>query len=143
MATGGWFSPSRVLSPTGPPWQFLPDAAKRGQDAMLINGLLVTLAPQSRANCEAIARRLVARRELTVGELTGRWLPVAMEATDDAHAREIHDWIGARPGVDYVDVTSVSFEEPDLIPADSGQPPMEKIIGGLPESVGKPSDLSV
>ena len=80
-------------------------------DFMQINGLLVTLSPESAPEREAVARRLGARRELAVGELTGRWLPVAMEATDDAHAREIHDWIGALPGVDYVDVVSVSFDD--------------------------------
>ena len=110
---------------------------------MQINGLLVTLLPESIPEREAIVRRLGERCELTVGELTGRWLPVAMEATDDAHAREIHDWMGAQAGVEFVDVTSVSFEDPDLIPADSEQPPIEKTIGGLPESAGKPSALPV
>ncbi len=110
---------------------------------MQINGLLVTLSPESEPEREAIARRLGERCELTVGELICRWLPVAMEATDDAHAREIHDWIGALPGVAYVDVTSVSFEEPDLMPANSEQQPNASIIGGLPASAGKPSTLPV
>ena len=78
---------------------------------MQINGLLVTLSPESIPEREAIVRRLGERCELTVGELTGRWLPVAMEATDDAHAREIHDWMGAQAGVEFVDVVSVSFDD--------------------------------
>jgi hypothetical protein len=78
---------------------------------MQINGLLVTLAPQSRANCEAVVCRLAGRAELSIGELNDRWLPAAMEAKDDAHARELHDWIGAQPGVEFVDVVSVSFED--------------------------------
>lgn len=105
---------------------------------MQINGLLVTLSPESVREREAIARRLGERRELTVGGLTGRWLPVAMEAADDAQAREIHDWIGAQPGVDYVDVTSVSFEESGLICANAVEPPPESVIGGLPESAENP-----
>ena len=52
-----------------------------------------------------------ARRELTAGEVSDRWLPVALEARDDEHSREVHDWLMALPGVEYVDVTSVSFEE--------------------------------
>lgn len=104
---------------------------------MQINGLLVTLAPQSRAKCEAVARQLAARTELSVGELNDRWLPVAMEAADDAHARELHDWIGTQPGVEFVDVVSVSFDDGDISPVDSGNPQMKgKIIRGLPESVG-------
>ena len=52
-----------------------------------------------------------ARLELTAGEVSDRWLPVALEARDDEHSREVHDWLMALPGVEYVDVTSVSFEE--------------------------------
>lgn len=134
---GGWFSPSRVLFPTGCAWEFLPDAAQRGMDAMQINGLLVTLAPQSRAKCEAIARHLAGRTELSVGELNDRWLPVAMEAVDDAHAREIHDWIGAQPGVEFVDVVSVSFDDADVSPMDSEQAQMKNSIRGHSESAGR------
>lgn len=50
------------------------------------------------------------RPELTVGRLNDRWLPVALEARDDEHSREVHDWLMALPGVEYVDVTSVNFE---------------------------------
>lgn len=140
MAMGGWFSPSRVLFQAGPSWEFLLIAAERGMDAMQINGLLVTLTPQSRAKCEAIARQLAGRAELSIGELNDRWLPVAMEAADDAHARELHDWIGAQAGVEFVDVVSVSFDSEDVSPTDSEQPQMrKKIIRGRPESAGNQS----
>ena len=108
-------------------------------DAMLINGLLVTLAPQSRAKCESIARRLAGRAELSIGELNDRWLPVTMEAADDARARELHDWIGAQPGVEFVDVVSVSFDGEEVPPTDSAQPQMKKIIRGRSESAGRKS----
>ena len=119
MAMGGWFSPSRVLFQAGPSWEFLLIAAERGTDAMQINGLLVTLAAQSRTKCEAVARQLAGRAELSIGELNDRWLPVAMEAADDAHARELHDWIGAQPGVEFVDVVSVSFDDSECGCAES------------------------
>lgn len=110
-------------------------------DAMQINGLLVTLAPQSRANCEAIALQLAGRKELSVGELNDRWLPVAMEATDDAHARELHDWIGAQPGVEFVDVVSVSFDEDNFSPANSEPAQITKSVRSRSESVEKrPAD---
>lgn len=105
-------------------------------DAMQINGLLVTLAPQSWTKCEAIARRLAGRKELSIGELNDRWLPIAMEATDDTHARELHDWIGAQPGVEFVDVVSVSFDDGEVSPADSEIPQIEESIRGRSKSVG-------
>jgi hypothetical protein len=108
---------------------------------MPISGLLVTLRDGAERNS---AQELMhTRMELTVGAMNDRWLPVALEARDDEHSREVHDWLMTLPGVEYVDVVSVNFEEPDLIPTDSEQPQMERIIGGLPESAGKVSALPV
>ena len=45
------------------------------------------------------------------GERNARWLPVAMEARDDAESRDLHDWLNALPGVDFVDVVYVNFDE--------------------------------
>lgn len=109
---------------------------------MITSGLVITLSADAALAAQVIAK-VSARPEFTPGERNDRWLPVAMEAHDDAASRDLHDWLHALPGVEYVDVVSVNFEEPDLIPADSEQPLMEKIIGGLPESVGKVSTLPV
>lgn len=76
---------------------------------MIVSGLLVTLARTS--DRQTLIKAVRSRSELTVGELNDRWLPVALEARDDAHSRELHDWIGAQPGVEFVDVVSVSFED--------------------------------
>ena len=78
---------------------------------MPISGLLVTL--RQCADQNVTVQKLRQRSELTVGELNARWLPVALEARDDEHSREVHDWLMALPGVEYVDVTSVNFEADD------------------------------
>lgn len=77
---------------------------------MITSGLVITLSADATLAARAVAR-VSARVEFTPGERNARWLPVAMEAEDDAHARELHDWIGAQPGVEFVDVVSVSFDD--------------------------------
>lgn len=75
---------------------------------MLTLGLLVSLdSPKS----GAVERRLRAHPSMTVGEVAERWLPVAVEAEDDSVCRDLHEWIGALPGVAFVDVVHVNFEE--------------------------------
>jgi hypothetical protein len=75
---------------------------------MLTTGLLISLdSPSSN-----VADRLRAHPAMTVGEAADRWLPVAVEADDDESCRELHDWIAAQPGVAFVDVVHVNFEEP-------------------------------
>ena len=76
---------------------------------MLTSGLIITLQPEPATQAAAVAR-LRTRPELTLGELTDRWLPAALEARDDAESREVHDWLMALPGVAFVDVVSVNFE---------------------------------
>lgn len=76
---------------------------------MLTVGLLVSFESPS----SHVVDRLRAHPAMTVGEVTDRWLPVAVEADDDAICREYHDWIAAQPGVAYVDVVHVNIEEPD------------------------------
>jgi len=76
---------------------------------MLISGLIITLQPEPAVRAAAVAR-LRARPELTLGDLTDRWLPAALEARDDAESRAVHDWLMAVPGVAFVDVVSVNFE---------------------------------
>jgi hypothetical protein len=75
---------------------------------MFAVGLLVSLDSPS----PQVIDRLRAHPAMTVGEVTDHWLPVAVEADDDESCREYHDWIAAQPGVTYVDVVHVNFEEP-------------------------------
>ncbi|PAW81824.1 MAG: hypothetical protein B9S33_16020 [Pedosphaera sp. Tous-C6FEB] len=76
---------------------------------MPTSGLIITLQPEPATHAEAVGR-LRTRPELTLGEVSDRWLPAALQTRDDAEAREFHDWLMAQPGVAFVDVVSVSFE---------------------------------
>jgi hypothetical protein len=82
---------------------------------MITSGLVITLSADAALAAQAVAA-LSARSEFTPGERNDRWLPVAMEARDDAESRELHDWFYALPGVDYVDVVYVNFDEDEFSP---------------------------
>ena len=84
---------------------------------MPTSGLIITLQPEPATRAAAVVR-LQTRPELTLGEVSDRWLPAALETRDDAESRELHDWLMAQPGVAFVDVVSVNFE-----PTLSLQPP--------------------
>ena len=73
---------------------------------MPISGLLVTLAEEGK---EAALAAIAAYPAFTTGEREERWLPVAMEATDDAESRQLHDWLMSLHGVSFVDVIAVNF----------------------------------
>lgn len=76
---------------------------------MLTAGLLLSL--QRDAPVAALTRRLAEHPAFSPGTVQGAWLPVAMEAADDAESRDLHDWIAAQPGVAFVDVVHVNFDE--------------------------------
>lgn len=80
---------------------------------MITSGLVLTLSRDGALTSDAIAT-LGARSEITPGERYGRWLPVAMEAHDDDASRDLHDWLQSLPGVEYVDVVSVNFDEDEV-----------------------------
>ncbi len=46
----------------------------------------------------------------------------AIEAEDDAGLRELHDWIASRPGVAFVDVVHVNFDD-STTPTPPSHPP--------------------
>jgi len=80
---------------------------------MVAAGLLLSLDPQEPVG--RLSARLVAGGAVFPGAVEGSWLPVAVEAEDDAGLRELHDWIAGLPGVAFVDVVHVSFEDPSTI----------------------------
>lgn len=81
---------------------------------MITSGLVITLSAEAALATQAIAE-VSARPEFTPGERNDRWMPVAMEARDDAQSRALHDWLHARPGVDYVDVVFVNFDSDETV----------------------------
>ncbi len=76
---------------------------------MITSGLVLTLNADAVLAGQAMAS-LRTRPEFTPGERNDRWLPVALEAADDATSRAAHDWLNQLPGVDFVDVVYVNFE---------------------------------
>jgi hypothetical protein len=81
---------------------------------MSISGLIVTLPEDAALRQEALAL-LGQRPELELGPLAGRWLPVVMETDSEGSSRTLHRWIESLPGVAYVDVAAVGFEESNLM----------------------------
>ncbi|MBL9181232.1 MAG: hypothetical protein JNN17_03765 [Verrucomicrobiaceae bacterium] len=76
----------------------------------LTSGLLISLAHDERAF--GLRQALDEKEGVTAGLPEGRWQPAAIEAEDDARLRELHDWIAALPGVAFVDVVHVNFDDP-------------------------------
>ncbi len=80
---------------------------------MISVGLLISL--ESSEACDGLAERLSAKGTVFPGAAEGRWLPVAAEAETDEALRELHDWIAGLPGVAFVDVVHVNFEDSSMI----------------------------
>ena len=81
---------------------------------MIISGLILSLSADETLAAQAVAM-VSTRAEFLPGERNARWLPVAMEARDDAESRDLHDWLHALPGVDFVEVAYVNFEEEEAV----------------------------
>ena len=77
---------------------------------MPVSGLVVTLVEDGQARAHVI-HRLAGDPRFTCGEPVGNRLPVALEAPDDRAARDIHQWLSELPGVEYLDVVFVGFDD--------------------------------
>lgn len=77
---------------------------------MMTSGLVITLSAD--ATLAAGARTaILARPGLTLGKLQDRWLPVVAETADVAASRDLHDWLTDLPGIEFVDVVEVNFDD--------------------------------
>jgi hypothetical protein len=76
---------------------------------MITSGLVLTLSSEP-ALAETAEASLRTRPELTLGQRNERWLPIAVEALDTRTSRDLHDWLSALPGVEFVDVVHVNFD---------------------------------
>jgi hypothetical protein len=74
----------------------------------VVSGLVVTLNDNPIARASAI-ERITAHPAISVAPMKDRWLPIAVEARDQRESYDIHDWLMALEGVEFVDVVSVSF----------------------------------
>jgi hypothetical protein len=80
---------------------------------MVTAGLLLSL--DSTDSFERLTSLLSEKGTVLPGTAEGSWLPVAVEAADNVALREMHDWIARLPGVAFVDVVHVSFDDPVTI----------------------------
>jgi hypothetical protein len=73
---------------------------------------VVTLSDDVDTRARAVAN-ISAHPAISTGAARDRWLPIAIEAGDQRESRDIHDWLMALEGVEYVDVVSVNFDSQD------------------------------
>jgi hypothetical protein len=83
---------------------------------MPISGLLLTLNENPYTRTETILA-LRSHSRIETGQCVERWLPIAVDAEDDDESRQLHDWISVLPGVEFVDVVSVHFDEENVATA--------------------------
>ena len=78
---------------------------------MPVAGLALTLSESTPLVADAIAA-LEANSSVTVGKRIGRWLSVVLDTPDVKESRDLHEWVEAIEGVDYIDVVYVGFDDP-------------------------------
>jgi len=91
---------------------------------MPVAGLTVTLN-EDEALASAAVGEMFAKDEILLGEVDGRYLAAVMDTPNSRASRKLHGWIEALPGVDFVDVVYVGFDE-DAGAAAGPQPPAIK-----------------
>lgn len=76
----------------------------------IVGGLLVRLSDDAALRAQALGE-LAGNAELMLGQAEGPWLPLALSAQGPRASRDLHEWILSRPGVQFVEVVAVHFEE--------------------------------
>ena len=77
---------------------------------MPVAGLTVTLSADE-ALASAAVGKMFARQEILLGEVAGRFMAAVMDTPDSGSSRDLHRWIESLPGVEFVDVVYVGFDE--------------------------------
>jgi len=83
---------------------------------MITLGLVLTLDPDH-PEISRLPSRLAEWPECSTGSRQDAWLPLAVEALDEEACRNWHDRLAALPGVAFVDVVHVRFNDSN---SDSG-----------------------
>lgn len=76
---------------------------------MLVSGLVFNLSPGLAG--EAAFEQLQRHPALTLGSRMGNLLPASLATEDVRECRDFHDQMQATPGVEFVDVVYVGFED--------------------------------
>ena len=91
---------------------------------MPVSGLVVSLSdePQSRAEALAVIGR---EARITVGVLEANRLAIVLDTPSSEEDRRLWEWLGSLPGVSFVEVAFVGFEQPEAsLPMQAGQMPI-------------------
>ncbi len=75
----------------------------------VVGGLLLRLTREPGLRESALAM-VAAHPSMTLGDPTGEWWPLALEADNASEGRDLHAWLTTVPGVEWVEVVSVHFE---------------------------------
>jgi len=78
---------------------------------MPVKGLLITLIEDPEKVASA-TEQLNAREEIELGERTGRYLPIVIDAETEAESRQLYEWIESLEGVYFVDTVFSSVDGP-------------------------------
>lgn len=79
---------------------------------MPVKGLLITLDDDPEKAASALSL-LNARKEVELGELQGKYLPLVIDTANEHAGRQLHHWVESLDGVYYVDTVFASVEEPE------------------------------
>lgn len=79
----------------------------------VVGGVLVRLSGDVGLRRAALGM-LEGHAGLTLGQVSGAWVVVVLEARNAGEARDLHAWLWTVPGVEWVEVVSVEFPGPGL-----------------------------
>lgn len=106
---------------------------------MWISSFVVTIdsAPHLAA---AVATALASLPVFHVGNAIGQRLPVVLETTDGAAARDWHDWVLQLPGVVHIDVAFVGVDDPNM-PSEEDAASLTAVMPAPPTCHGRAFNL--
>jgi len=88
---------------------------------MPVSGLVLSLCDEPYPRAETLA---VMGREarITMGDLEANRLAIVLDTASSEEDRQLWDWLGALPGVSFVEVAFVGFEQQGKsLPGQAGQ----------------------
>ena len=77
---------------------------------MPVSGLVVTLSNQRTPREDAL-QRIGRESRIETGAISGNQIAIVMDTKDSVEDKELWNWLGELPGVEFVDVAMVGFED--------------------------------
>ena len=89
---------------------------------MPVSGLVVSLSDEPQPRAESLA--LIGREpRITVGVVEANRLAIVVDTASSEEDRRLWEWLGSLPGVSFVEVAFVGFEQQGDLPVQAGQVP--------------------